>query len=83
DWATQSLSEGLRQSLIAKLDKASNIINKAYDSGKLNRLNGAKGMLSAFINELESDSPAASYSKAEECIDLGTTVRGWIDERIP
>ena len=80
DWADQGFDEGLRQSLIAKLDKASNIIKKAYDSGKLNRLNSAKGMLLAFINEMESDNPASTYSKAGECVDLTTFIVEWIEE---
>lgn len=80
DWTAEGLDDGLRQSLLAKLDSASNLIERAYASEKLNRLNGAQGMIGAFINELESNNPASTYSKAGECVDLATFIVEWIKE---
>ena len=80
DWAAEGLNDGLRQSLLAKLDSASSLIERAYASGKLNRLNGVQRMIEAFINELESNNPASTYSKAGECVDLATFIVEWIEE---
>jgi len=80
DWTAEGLDDGLRQSLLAKLDSASSLVEMAYASGNLNRLNGAQRMIEAFINELESNNPASTYSKAGECVDLATFIVGWIWE---
>ena len=80
DFGDQVGNEGLRQSLLAKLDGASELVDKAYMKDKLNMLNGAKGQIRAFINELESDNEASKYSKAGECILFANNIIQWIEE---
>jgi len=58
---TSSLSDGVRRNLFEKLELAGLKIESAYVSGNLNKLNGAKGALRAFIQKLESDSEASEY----------------------
>lgn len=74
------LRKGIKQSLLAKLENATKLIDKAYDQGNLHRLNGARGMMEAFVNELNSNNEAAQWSKAGECIDLANFIIGWIVE---
>lgn len=62
---TSSLSDGVKQNLFEKLELAGLKIESAYVSGNLNKLNGAKGALRAFIQKLESDSEASEYPDSE------------------
>jgi len=62
---TFSLSDGVRNSLLSKLEEAGDKINSAYESGEMNKLLGAIGSLNAFINELQSNNEAASYPDSE------------------
>ncbi len=62
---TSSLSDGIRNSLLSKLEEAGDKINSAFESGEMNKLLGAVGSLDAFINELQSNNEAASYPDSE------------------
>ena len=75
---TSSLSDGVRQSLFDKLELAGLKIESAYVSGNLNKLNGAKGALEAFIQKLESDSEASGYPDS----DLWGAQASYIVQRI-
>jgi len=58
---TSSLSDGVRNSLLSKLEEAGDKIDSAYESGEMNKLLGAIGSLNVFINELQSNNEAASH----------------------
>ena len=62
---TSDLSEGIKQSLLSKLEEAGDKIDSAYESGEMNKLLGATGSLEAFINELQSNNEAALYPDSE------------------
>ena len=62
---TSSLSDGVRRNLFDKLEFAGLKIESAYVSGNLNKLNGAKGALEAFMQRLESDGEASEYPDSE------------------
>jgi hypothetical protein len=49
------LPEGVKASLMSKLEAAGSLIDSAFLSGDLSKLNGALGSLNAFLNELDSD----------------------------
>jgi len=62
---TSDLSDGIKQSLLSKLEEAGDKIDSAYESGEMNKLLGALGSLEAFINELQSNNESSSYSDSE------------------
>jgi hypothetical protein len=59
---TSDLSGGVKQSLFSKLEAAGSKIDIAYISGNMNKLHGAVGSLNSFINELNEDGEASTYS---------------------
>jgi len=62
---TSTLSDGIKQSLFSKLEAAGLKIDNAYATGNLDKLPEAVGLLEGFINEIESDNEAASYTDSE------------------
>jgi hypothetical protein len=60
-----SLTDGIRNSLILKLEVAGDKIDSSYQSGDNNGLLGATGSLNALINELQSNNEAASHYNSE------------------
>jgi len=57
--------DGIKHSLFSKLKAAGLKIDNAYATGNLDKLLGAVGSLEGFINEIESDNEAASYTDSE------------------
>lgn len=70
-------NEGLRKSLVKKLDEAKDDLDKAYATDKMKSLNAANGKMEAFIKELQTKK-AGSWIKAGECIDLAGYIVGWL-----
>lgn len=75
---TSKLSDGIKNSLFSKLEAAGNEIDSAYSSGNMNKLNGAIGSMNSFINEVDSDSEAATYPDS----GLWQQQAGYIIERM-
>lgn len=75
-----SLSYGVKQSLLTKLDSAAETIDRAYQRCNEDMLEDAEGKIEAFINELESRNPASTWVKSKECIDLAEFIIVWLDE---
>ena len=69
---TWTAGEELRESIVAKLDNASKMVSRE-------KFNAAKGMMGAFINELESNNQAADWFKAGECVALAENIIEWIE----
>jgi len=56
-WSVHSslLPKGIKTSLMSKLEDAWNLIYSAFESGVMDKLNGAIGCMNAFLNELDSE----------------------------
>ena len=82
-WSVHSslLPKGIKTSLMSKLEAAWNLIYSAFESGVMDKLNGAIGCMNAFLNELDSEK-LESYPDSDPWEDQGEVIIEFLESSV-